>query len=76
MKNAKVLVFGLLLSGAALVSADECCQATNEVVVAPETAVVTVDPVEAAKLAKKLADEKAAADAAQANQVVAVADQK
>ena len=75
MKNAKALVFGLLLSAAGLASADECCQATNEVVVAPEAAVVAVDPVEVAK-AKKAADDKLAADAAQANQVVVVADQK
>ena len=75
MNNAKALVLVSLLSVAGLAQADACCQEAAQVV-APDVAteVAPVDPIEAAK-AKKLADDIAAADAAQAQQVV-VADKE
>lgn len=83
MKNAKAFVLVSLLSVAGLAIAHSCCQSTEvaapevaaEVVVAEVVPAVDVE-AEAAARAKKLADDKLAADAAQLAQEVVVADKE
>ena len=86
MKNAKAFVLVALISVAGFALAKVCCQGSCEVAapvesteVAPEVVAEVVPSVEVETeevKAKRLADEKLAADAAQPAQEVVVADKE